>query len=102
MQALAPGRGTRLMAPDRYGGKFRLQVLVCDFDGQRWPKPIQHLSHRRDRPSTLPSDRRAGRWRCQPGPTALALLRRADVVVGGSRTLALLDDDIALTPSAVI
>ena len=28
-------------------------------------------------------------------PTALALLRRADVVVGGSRTLALLDDDIA-------
>ena len=28
-------------------------------------------------------------------PTALALLRRADVVVGGGRTLALLDDDIA-------
>ena len=28
-------------------------------------------------------------------PTALALLRRADVVVGGSRTLTLLDDDIA-------
>ena len=26
-------------------------------------------------------------------PTALALLRRADVVVGGSRTLALLDDE---------
>lgn len=24
-----------LMAPDRYGGKFRLQVLVCDFDGQK-------------------------------------------------------------------
>ncbi len=23
------------MAPDRYGGKFRLQVLVCDFDGQK-------------------------------------------------------------------
>jgi len=21
------------MAPDRYGGQFRLQVLVCDFDG---------------------------------------------------------------------
>lgn len=28
-------------------------------------------------------------------PTALALLRRADVVVGGGRTLALLEDDIA-------
>ena len=28
-------------------------------------------------------------------PTALALLRRADLVVGGARTLALLEDDIA-------
>ena len=35
-------------------------------------------------------------------PTALALLRRADVVVGGSRTLACWTTTSPLTPSAVI
>ena len=32
-EALAQAVVRTLMAPDRYGGKFRLQVLVCDFDG---------------------------------------------------------------------
>ena len=35
VQALAQAVVRTLMAPDRYGGKFRLQVLVCDFDGQK-------------------------------------------------------------------
>ena len=34
-EALAQAVVRTLMAPDRYGGKFRLQVLVCDFDGQK-------------------------------------------------------------------
>ena len=32
-EALAQAVVRTLMAPDRYGGQFRLQVLVCDFDG---------------------------------------------------------------------
>ena len=32
-EALAQAVVRTLMAPDRYGGKFGLQVLVCDFDG---------------------------------------------------------------------
>lgn len=34
-EALAQAVVRTLMAPDRYGGKFHLQVLVCDFDGQK-------------------------------------------------------------------
>jgi cobalt-precorrin-5B (C1)-methyltransferase len=34
-EALAQAVVRTLMAPDRYGGQFRLQVLVCDFDGQK-------------------------------------------------------------------
>lgn len=34
-EALAQAVVRTLMAPARYGGKFRLQVLVCDFDGQK-------------------------------------------------------------------
>ncbi|GKS76235.1 cobalt-precorrin-5B (C(1))-methyltransferase [Acidovorax sp. SUPP950] len=33
--ALARAVVDTLMAPDRYGGRFQLQVLVCDFDGRK-------------------------------------------------------------------
>ena len=43
-EALAQAVVRTLMAPDRYGGKFRLQVLVCDFDGQKMAEADSTLS----------------------------------------------------------
>ena len=43
-EALARAVVHTLMAPDRYGGKFRLQVLVCDFDGLKMAEADSSIS----------------------------------------------------------
>ena len=42
VKALAQAVVRTLMAPDRYGGQFRLQVLVCDFDGRKVAEAFSH------------------------------------------------------------